>query len=527
MASEGPLMIYYDRWSALNALITSSIDRYDAVADLPRMETILNLLKSLQAFAKGQFDFFYYGFDYAAKPPRAEKDRGPLLQHWDEFPTQDVLTGILLQIGNDLELIQRAADQRIWAAQQKALEKSDVQDALENADKLAWLALQPAIFYKVIEPPTTVLTYFQKSAEFYSIPYAKVAIIAIPFTCVTKATYQDYLAIPHEVGHYVYRNPTVPVKADMDKLRLSPPVDPVYQRWVKSVFEEMCADIYGCLIGGPVMALDFAGLSLDNSQSDFTISDGQHPNPALRPLIYCEVLAHSVVDQLADGAWHKMGGLLYDHWKRQLDRLHVSDFVIKTSELNGQDQLIKAQPHDIATAMPDRSATISEAQPNSLAAVVPSDTAAAVPNRTTTTEAQPTSLADLVPKIMAAMLKQLSTFIAKGDLMDRWPGWAGMIDSDNVPGELLQMYHKNFDEKLTKGDKYKPPEAKLPEEDLWRKWAVAKNNILKQWPPKEEILSGEVKDQDKMKPNSWGYILFADGWTTGGPSDTNAGHPAV
>src|SRR5579859_358537 len=284
MKTDGPLGIYYDRWKALDALIGEAWGHYIGLPYFDRKDTILNLLASLRAFARGQFEFFYYGFDPGAFPQLTAP--WPRLQTWDEFPPEDVLTGILLQVGHDLELIQRAATQRIAGG-------NIARDTLTRADTLAWYAMQPAIERKVIEKPTTVLTHFDKSAEFYNIPYAPIALIAIPFTCTAQNTHQDYLAIPHEVGHYVYRHPTEQVKRDFEALRSSTDIDPEYRGWVKTVFEELCADIYGCLVAGPVMARDFEDVSLANSQTDFRDGDGQHPNAALRPLIYCKVLANT------------------------------------------------------------------------------------------------------------------------------------------------------------------------------------------------------------------------------------------
>jgi hypothetical protein len=54
--------------------------------------------------------------------------------------------------------------------------------------------------------------------------------------------------------------------------------------------EEIFADIYGCLIGGPVMALSSQDLAMAGSLKDFVENDDEHPAPALRPDIYLAVL---------------------------------------------------------------------------------------------------------------------------------------------------------------------------------------------------------------------------------------------
>ena len=55
-----------------------------------------------------------------------------------------------------------------------------------------------------IERLSVALTYLQKSYETRVIPYAEVCLIGIPFTSVRLT--EDLLAIPHEVGHYVFWN---------------------------------------------------------------------------------------------------------------------------------------------------------------------------------------------------------------------------------------------------------------------------------------------------------------------------------
>jgi hypothetical protein len=102
---------------ALDELITESTASYGAYdpKQFARKATILYLLKSLQEFSKGQFTFFYFGFGFEyGENKRLPCD--PVLQPWDEYPPEDILSLLLDQIGHDLALIQRAADQRITGA---------------------------------------------------------------------------------------------------------------------------------------------------------------------------------------------------------------------------------------------------------------------------------------------------------------------------------------------------------------------------------------------------------------------------
>ncbi len=496
--------IYYERWQALDKLITASTESYEHL-DFPRKSTILYLLKGLQAFAAGQFQFFYYGLDHD-NPNRSNQD--PLLELTPEFPAEDVLTGILEQIEHDLELIQRAAGQRISGG-------ANVRQTLAIADKLAWMAVKPAIDYAVIEEATTVLTYFEKSPEFYRIPYAQVALIALPFTCTSSNNHQDYLAIPHEVGHYVFRHKTGDAAQKLLEIpRSFKESSQAYRDWLKAIFEETFADVYGCLIAGPVIALDMQDLSLANSQTDFREGDGRHPNPALRPLIYCQVLDSPDTQKLTVDNWQPIAEKLSKQWQARLAQRKVSDFVIKTSSLDGQNQVITtAQVHDITEAIGDVISTKSEPSQGSLG------------------EDIHRFVASIIGCIRGYFQDYNPTHYSKS-----FQGWAGTIKPETQVSVLYAKYEKNLCNLLAEV-KLMPPEsdpssapasAGDPEahtSQFWLDW-VKTENQFKEWPPTEPIPSGDVKKPDETQKGTWGYILYADGWTTGGPGP-DPGHPFV
>ena len=102
------LSLYYDRWIALDTLIDQTQSYYNSVErNFPRKEVIVHLLSRLRAFAAGQFQFFYYGFqsadvvnpppDQDGHNPRLRLTNDPILQMWDEYPPADILTAIIEQ----------------------------------------------------------------------------------------------------------------------------------------------------------------------------------------------------------------------------------------------------------------------------------------------------------------------------------------------------------------------------------------------------------------------------------------------
>ncbi|MCA9917557.1 MAG: hypothetical protein KC445_06360 [Anaerolineales bacterium] len=240
-----------------------------------RMQTLLRLVKCLRVFAAGQFHFFYQGFDTNALN---------LATHPD-YPVDYVMRGVIYQIENDIEAIQKAITQRDVGT-------SKMKSTLALTDQLAFDALKPALHGTppIITDTPTVITYFQKFASIRLIPYAPVALVGIPFSCTENS--KDLLAVPHEIGHYVFRhgansNGTFRKQLD-DYLNTLQPSPKYNRKWMEEVF----ADAYGCLVAGAAMALDFQDLQIEKSPDDFIDDDGEHPAPLLRPYLYTAVLSY-------------------------------------------------------------------------------------------------------------------------------------------------------------------------------------------------------------------------------------------
>ncbi len=242
--------IWLTRWQALEKAMNSS-DIQDT--------TLSSMLACLKAFGEDQIRFFYDGFN-----------DGRLLPSMGH-PTEHVLSATLAQISYDLSAIRQAADQR---------RNPGLKATLDKADQLAQSALNLAVEKGLLEPGT-VVTYFDKSPYIRVIPYAPVALVGIPYTAIE--TPRDLLAIPHEVGHYVYRHTSGLAANLLTQIPFDPPW---FYRWLEEIF----ADVYGCLVAGPVIGVDFQDLLLDNAVEDFTVDDGEHPVDAIRPFIYIHVL---------------------------------------------------------------------------------------------------------------------------------------------------------------------------------------------------------------------------------------------
>ncbi len=294
--------------------------------DYPRLETVTELSARLKQFGRQQFDFFSAGF--TGTPEYA-------LEHSRAYPPSAVLARIVRQVGEDAEIILRAAEQR---------RIPNLRAALDLADRLAYRALLAA--RPVLRDPSstaetvedyTVLTYFQKSAEIRVLPYAPIALIGIPMTVLNEP--RDFLAIPHELGHFVYFNRRINHAVETANRHYAD--SNAFDSWQEETF----ADVLGSLVAGPVMAYDFQELAKNYGRLQFAAADGHgHPPPFLRPLIYTQTL------RLNDKAkWGKLADALDESWTAyvlgrwrdsfpETNAKNIKDFYAAVARVKPQDK---------------------------------------------------------------------------------------------------------------------------------------------------------------------------------------------
>ncbi|NHZ71572.1 MAG: hypothetical protein GWP17_00585 [Aquificales bacterium] len=249
--------VWKNRWQALATTLDEMREAYKELSN----PTFIAMTTCLKAFGSDQFEFFLTGFD-----------TNRLLLS-PEHPPDSIYRATLDQVSYDITAVQQAVDQR-----QDGF--PTMQKSLAIADALAQNALNLGIDSHLVKP-AAIIAYFIKAPNIRVIPYAPVAVIGVPYTCFT--TVQDYLATPHEIGHYIYHHGTS-IASDLHNLL------PAMPEWGAEWLEEIFADVYGCLVAGPVIGLDFEDLLSDNDLESFITSDGHHPVDAVRPYIYIEVL---------------------------------------------------------------------------------------------------------------------------------------------------------------------------------------------------------------------------------------------
>lgn len=308
MSQDQELQRWKKRWLSLLEVMRSL--RTDIVdSNVPEKNTLLSLIDGLEVEGGTQANYFLKGFSDDSQHDQLLEDRPQ--DSRVRFSKEYALRKVLDRIAFDLDVIYLVFKQRSNNNHDGSLDKT-----LSLADKLALQALEPAAKRGLVSSDTKALTYLQKSYETRVIPYAEVSLIGAPFTSVGLT--KDLLAIPHEIGHYVFWN-------KKGKALLAPIRKATFE-WTEEIF----ADVYGCMVGGPVMAIDFQDLQLEFASYDPITKtnefeegvDKVHPSPILRPHIYSETLkkmeARGVpitdLGHLAD-----IAGLLERRWQTKLD----------------------------------------------------------------------------------------------------------------------------------------------------------------------------------------------------------------
>lgn len=233
------------------------------------IDSLVQLLVCLRGFAENQFNYFRDEF------MGVDPDPGEL----SEFPQENVMMSTIDQIGYDLWVITHAINQRFSP-------DPTIIATLEMADDLSWHALQPAAAFGLAN--TKVISYLHKSPSIRVIPYANTALIGIPHTAIGVP--RDFLAIPHEIGHFVYWNGRLDGGAGEFIAYEIEDHAPQNTSWAYRWREEMFADLYGAFVAGPLLAFSFQDLHLQETQSSFHQDDRDHPPSVLRPNIYSRMV---------------------------------------------------------------------------------------------------------------------------------------------------------------------------------------------------------------------------------------------
>lgn len=256
---------------------------------------LLDLITKLKNFAEDQFKLFLDGF--------AEG----LFEQSTQEPKEYMLQKILEQIGNDLTVIEQIADD--WDG------GTNKRQPMKQGTVFAENALQLAYLNGFLTEPVKPFIYLHKTPVIRVIPYAQAALIGIPYTAVNNnqrngSNFRGLLAIPHEVGHYVYWNgvytnqetgESEQIKAYLEKKLIETGLSR-YAHWLEEIF----SDVYSAFVGGTVTAHSIQEILLDNNPIFFDLDDGLHPPNTIRPYIYAYALAgNKTISEAIISAWEQ------------------------------------------------------------------------------------------------------------------------------------------------------------------------------------------------------------------------------
>lgn len=219
------------------------------------------------------------------------------------------------RIAADHAIIELATTQRRW---NRGLEGNYLRaQAVELLilDKLALKAVVP--FQHLLVDPLNItddlaiITFLSEQTHIHLVPYTKqVILIGVNYDRVPpvagifdgkkfigKNLYAfELMAIPHEVGHYVYQHGKLEGKTFLElseKFEGNP-----YYRWC----EELFADVYSCIVAGPLAAISMQALLMSIDRDRAWKDDEDHPTPVLRVFIFAEILRilHDIEEMAVD-----------------------------------------------------------------------------------------------------------------------------------------------------------------------------------------------------------------------------------
>ncbi|MCB9433962.1 MAG: hypothetical protein H6668_18490 [Ardenticatenaceae bacterium] len=219
-------------------------------------------------------------------------------------PPLHLLRASFRQMSIDCEIMQRALIQRRGRLNSPNYYMMSSQSlALLITDKLAYKTLAPLQHLLPSHPQISVITFFSETTHIHHLPYSdQFILVGISYDCappnLKNGVYAprfidkhknlptfEFMAIPHEIGHYIYHQARLNNNQSFANLE-SGFKNNAYSRWCEEIF----ADMYGCLVAGPLSALGMQALLAYGNQERLWLDDEEHPTPFLRPFIMSEIL---------------------------------------------------------------------------------------------------------------------------------------------------------------------------------------------------------------------------------------------
>lgn len=283
-------------------LIISGQDELFLQLEKSQSKHIRNLLNKLSHFV----DLDMGEFITALTPPRWK----PTPER--QYPPVALLHSLAKNAAKDLEIYSQAIQQRRRLHNDSgAAVLSSQALTLFQADKLAANALAPLQPFLRSDKPVNVISYLSANMHIRQTPYDDQAIlVGLPYASMsflqdelkdawipsgidqkTLEQYKtrmpfDYMAIPHEIGHYIYHFADMPHATINQFFGPKHLLPSKYSGWAEEIF----ADTVGCFIAGPLAVMGMQSLLVGTYEEEFLYDDGHHPIAAIRPFIMSQIL---------------------------------------------------------------------------------------------------------------------------------------------------------------------------------------------------------------------------------------------
>lgn len=293
-----------------------------------------------------------------------------------QLPPLHLYRQTLQLTGTDAEILQQAIMQR------RDVINNDghyLAKALALTDKLALLAIAPIWERLPGQNRIVPITYFSKRTYIRQLPYSdrhilvglgydlvpqnteKNIIRAKDGTEIKPAATFERMAIPHEVGHFVYTRARLEIAkgqagtfADLSRhyFREHP-----YFHWCEEIF----SDAYACLVAGPLAVLGMQGLLATGDKNRLWMDDEEHPTPILRPYLLTEILRLLNKNNEARYPFTNAARQLDENWTAVL---HQSGFVLLGVK-NGRPNRVKlpSEQHNHLEEMINIETAVETARP--------------------------------------------------------------------------------------------------------------------------------------------------------------------
>ena len=247
----------------------------------------------------------------------------------------------------DFEILQRAIQQRRWVKSAKNETFGNAQAiSLAITDKLAAMSIAPIqhLLSRSDSDYFIPLTYFSKAIHIRQFPYTEQFVfVGLTYDLTSSLNFSssedsdsneeesspafELMAIPHEVGHFVYHN------ARRERLESSETFvdignqyeDHPYHHWCEEIF----SDLYGCLISGPFAVFAMQAILATAGKEDALENDEHHPTAVLRPFFMSQMLKELTLQKKEKYSFFETAMMMDANWTAVLERWgFVTDNVV-------------------------------------------------------------------------------------------------------------------------------------------------------------------------------------------------------